>query len=216
MKITIKDKVINATEELRALTTTGELRTWAIKNQMDNRAAFPKFKTALLEIGIDYDGIKSKDLQERANELESKITHELTLYVDAKASAQGYGICGVDGEVLWYGKFFKNEDADEQSDAELAAAKKAVWFALKVREELGHEAIKLNLFVDAQWLTYQDHAGQKGYALTNLAERYNIKLNVEWISGKDNPADKWTVTSGYKAWKDNPLKELATSTNQIA
>lgn len=57
-KKTIKVQVTEAAELLKKMTTHTELRTWAIGNGMDNRSAFPKFKTALLEIGIDYDQVK--------------------------------------------------------------------------------------------------------------------------------------------------------------
>lgn len=208
--ITIKDKVAAATELLKAMTTHTELRQWATANGMDNQSAFPKFKKALLEIGISYDGIKSGTHAVEAANLDASITHEVTLYTDAKASAQRFAICDRDGEVVWYGRFFDN-DSDfngEQSSGELAAAKKAVWLCSKIKEAIGVTAIRLNLIVDAQWLTYQDHSGQKGYALTIAARKFNIQLNVEWTKGTNNPADKWTVSDGYKKWSDNNLASL--------
>lgn len=68
-KLTIKDQVIAAKETLTLLKTTKELREWAIANGMDNRSAFPKFKSALLEIGISYDGIKSESIQAKADQV---------------------------------------------------------------------------------------------------------------------------------------------------
>lgn len=207
-KLTIKDQVAAATDVLKAMATHTELRAWAISNGMDNRAAFPKFKEGLLAIGIDYEQIKTGVQTVKADELEKSITHELTLYVDAKASAGRYGICDRDGNVLWHGRFFENDDAGEQSRAELCAAEKAVWLASKVKEALGLQSLALNLWVDAQWLTYQDHGGQKGYKLTQAARKWNLKLNVQWIPGKKNPADEWTVAPGFKKWSDNDLTAL--------
>ena len=206
--LTIKDKVIAAKDELTKMTTHGELRNWAISNGMDNRSAFPKFKDALNEIGMDYDEIKQGIKKVKEEELQSKLKYQVELFVDAKASAGMYGITDKDGNVLWYGKFFPDDDAGEQSRAELAAAKKAVWLASKIKEAINQEAIELYLNVDAQWLIYQDHAGQKGYALTSLANKYNIKLHVQWVKGTENPADEWTTASGYKKWADNDLKSL--------
>jgi len=206
---TIKDIVIENADALKAMTTHTELREWAISQGFNNRSAFPKFKLALNEIGLDYDVIKTGIKKQKSEELKAKINYELTLYSDAKASAGRYGITDKDGNVVWYGRFFENDNASEQSSAELEAAKKAVWFASKVKEALNEPAIKLTLYVDAEWLTYQDHSGQKGYALTTLASKYDIQLEVLWISGKKNPADKWTVASGFKKWQDNDLKSLA-------
>lgn len=206
---TIKDKVSANVELLKGMKTHTELRQWAIANQMDNRSAFPKFKTALNEIGLDYDQIKTGIFAEKKEELINKINYSVTLYSDAKASAGKFGITNADGNVLWYGRFFDNEDAGEQSSAELEAAKKAVWLTSKIKEAIGEPAIELLLYVDAEWLTYQDHSGQKGYALTQLARKHNIDLHVHWISGKENPADEWTTANGYKKWSDNNLKTLA-------
>lgn len=206
---TIKQQVIAAKELLTTYTTHTQLREWALSNGMDNRSAFPKFKIALLEIGMDYDQIKTGIANVNAEEMESQITHQVTFYSDAKCSAGRFGICDQNGEVLWHGRFFETDDAGEQSRSELCAALKAVWLASKVKEAIGATAIALTLIIDAQWLTYQDHAGQKGYKLTQLARKHNIKLSVEWISGKNNPADEWTVASGYKKWSDNDLASLA-------
>jgi len=208
-KQTIKQRVIASVDFLKSLTTTKELRNWALQNGMDNRSAFPKFKAALEEIGVSYYGMKSEMIASAAAALEEQIKHEVTLYVDAKASAGRYGICDGEGEVLWHGRFFDNDDAGEQSEAELCAAEKAVWLASKIKEAVGATAIKLNLMVDAQWLTYQDHTGQKGYKLTHQARKFNIKLNVEWLPGTINPADKWTTSSGFKKWSQNNLAAMA-------
>jgi len=208
---TIKSKVEAAEDELKEMKTHGELRQWAIANGMDNRSAFPRFKKSLLDIGIDYNAIRSGIKKEKRKALEQAVNYETTLYVDAKASADRFAITDEDGNVLWYGRFFDNDrDYDgEQSSAELAAAKKAVWFAGKIKETLNEDAIRLNLYVDAQWLLYQDHPGQKGFVLTQLANRYNVQLNLEWIPGKDNPADEWTTASGYQKWSENDLSALA-------
>ena len=213
---TIKDKVIENSELLKSMKTHTELRQWAIQQGFDNRVAFPKFKLALNEIGLDYDKIKTGIYKTKSEELEKSINYSLTLYSDAKASAGRFAICDKDGNVVWYGRFFETDDADEQSRAELSAAKKAVWFASKVMEYIGQKSLMLNLYVDAEWLTYQEHSGQKGYILTQMARKYNIKLDVSWISGKENPADEWTIASGFKKWSDNDFKSLVEKTKEDA
>ena len=136
---------------------------------------------------------------------------KLELYVDAKASAGKFGICDKNGDVIWYGKFFEDEDADQQWTAERAAAKKAVWLASKVREALKLNSLDFTLYVDAEWLCYQQHAKQKGYILTFLAKKYNLNLTVKWIDGKSNPADKWTTAPGFAKWQDCDLLNLITN-----
>ena len=207
-KKTILQIVKENESELKLAVNHLELKQWGIEHGFDNRSAFPKFKSALLEIGIDYDEMKGVSHQQSAEDIETQIEYSLTLFVDAKASANGFGICDRNGDVLWYGKFFHDEDAEEQSKAELCAAKKAVWLAGKVKEAVGNKPIHLQLMVDAQWLTYQDHGGQKGYVLTQLARKYGLKLEVEWIPGKENPADFYTTKSRYKSWEDNDLTKL--------
>lgn len=212
--MTIVEKVKGAEEQLKAMQTNRELRAWAVANGMDNRSAFPKFKKALLEIGIDYDVIKHAREAEREETLESQVTHEVIMFTDAKAATQKFAVCDENGEVLWYGKFF-NGEGDEQSDAELDAAKKAVWLAGKIKEEMKFPALRLILNVDASWLCYQDHAGQKGFALTILARKNNIQLFMNHIPGAINPADKFTVLTGYKKWQDNDLKSLVREKSKI-
>ncbi len=213
-KLTIRQKVELGLPELKEMKTNKELREWAVANGMDNRAAFPKFKDALLEFGIDYEGIRTQIKEESKQVLQSKITHELVLYTDAKASHSRFAICGADKGVLWYGRFFDN-DRDfngEQSSGELACAKKAVWLATKVKELLKLDALRLTLKVDAQWLCYQDSPKQKGFVLTTMAHAANIDLHVEWIPGTSNPADSWTTESGFQKYD---LQEVANAVTAL-
>lgn len=127
----------------------------------------------------------------------------LTLYSDAKASADRYAICDKDGHPAWWGRFFEDDYyyRDEQSSGELSAACKAVWLAGKVGEYLG-EKIKLILCVDAEWLCHAnrtDGKGGKARRLSSVAKNAGIDLEVRHIPGKNNPADKWTerTVRGY-------------------
>ncbi len=207
-KKTIAQIVKENETELKIAVNHTELRSWAIEKGFDNRSAFPKFKNALLEIGIDYDEMKGITNHIQGKELEDQIENSVTLYTDAKASYGNYAICDKDGNALWYGKFFPEDNAGEQSRAEVASAKKAVWLASKIKEAIGNKPIHLNLIVDAQWLCYQDHSGQKGYVLTQLAKKHGIMLEVTWIKGTENPADEYTTKAGYKKWQDNDLTKL--------
>jgi len=141
---------------------------------------------------------------------------ELTMFSDAKARTDRFAICDAAGAPLWFGKFFDRDKdyAGEQSSGELAAATKAVWLASKIKEHVGADTIGLTLKVDAEWLTYAngvalgEESEGKARALGAAARRLGVLLTVEWVSGSKNPADKYTISRGFKSWKDNDLKAL--------
>ena len=145
---------------------------------------------------------------------------EVVLYSDAKAKYDRFGITDADGKPVWYGRFFDN-DRDyngEQSSGEMAAAKKAVWLASKIAEKIG-EAVRLRLRVDAQWLCYANgytgaykESGGKALQLAEAAQRLGVDLIVEWVPGKENPADDYTICKGFQKWQDADLESLANAT----
>src|SRR3990167_5920336 len=155
MKTTINDTVREHAAELRALNSHGELFKWSQSHGLDSQAGFSGFKKALKsELGIDYAAIRGAAREAKTEALEAAATASLTLVTDAKARTDRFAVCNGKGEPIWFGKFFP-EDRDydgEQSSGEMAAAKKAVWLASKVKEALGAAAIRLILKVDAEWL----------------------------------------------------------------
>ena len=194
----------------------GELYKLAVKNGWNNRSAFPRFKKALLEIGIDYNQLRDTVRAEKDDALVRSVTHTVEFYSDAKASKDRFAITDERGTPLWYGRFFDG-DRDyngEQSSGEMAAAKKAVWLASKVAAAVGG-TVELTLNVDAEWLVWANEVrgagkrGGKAKALGFAAQKLGVVLKVEHVRGVDNPADEYTVCSGFKNWRDNLLKELA-------
>jgi len=144
----------------------------------------------------------------------------LTLYSDANASHSRFAICDRDGKPLWYGRFFDNdrEFDGEQSSGEMAAAKKAVWLAGKIKEAIGADSLRLTLMVDAEWLCWANEAlkpdwngktGGKAKFLAFAAKKAGVDLDVQHVRGVDNPADPWTTAAGFKKWSDNDLAALA-------
>jgi hypothetical protein len=196
-----------------------ELFAWSRAHGLDSRAGFSAFKKALLEIGVDYDALRSAKRAERQAETEAKASAHLILITDAKAKHDRFAVCNAKGEPVWFGRFFE-DDRDyngEQSSGEMAAAKKAVWLASKVKAFIGADAIKLTLKVDAEWLTWANavfdpaadsRAGGKARSLGEMAQKLGILLHVEHIAGVDNPADQYTVCSGFKRWQDTDLSSL--------
>ena len=143
---------------------------------------------------------------------------KLILFSDAKASKERFAICDKNGNPIWHGRFFENERDfnGEQSSGELAAAKKAVWLASKVKEAIGEEDLFLELRVDAEWLTWANEVGQeddqgqggKARVLGSQAKKFGIELEVVHIPGQENPADQFTTCTGFKKWSDNNLIDL--------
>ena len=187
-------------DELRSLPSHRELAAWAEAHDLMTQARFPRFKKALAEHGVDYEALRTGV---RSAE-KAAATHQITLYSDAKAKNLRYGICDQDGDPVWHGRDF--DEITEQSAAEMAAAKTAVWLAGKVRESRGLPAgmLRLVLIVDAQWLCYAngDSGGGKAAALRSAAGKAGVALEVRWISGKSNPADEYTVCTGFMKWQD--------------
>lgn len=218
-KLTIKQKVAAEADFLRNAPVAA-LRGWALVNGMDSQAGFANFKKALLsELGVDYDAVRGEAKTAKAAATAATADFQTTLYSDAKASKDRYAVCGPNGEPLWYGRFFDNDKTydGEQSSGELAAALKAVWLARRIAEAAGATVIKLNLRVDAEWLTWANEAaagdkarGGKARQLAAAAAKYGVILHVEHISGAKNPADKWTVADGHMRWDAADLSAAAT------
>ena len=217
MKKTIAQIVAENKERALVCGTPKELYQLAIDLGFDSRAAFPRYKAALLSVcGIDYAAVKAARQEQRAEALAATVTESLTLFVDAKARCQRFAICDSTGSVVWYGRFFEDDmsfsygDRDEQSACECAVARKAIWFASQVRNAVcaPGKTIRLTLKVDAQWLVT---LSGKASVLVSDAQKFNIELHVEWIAGTSNPADRWTTASSFKKWNDNDLSRLVDS-----
>ena len=216
-KVPIKKLVEAHLPQLSELKTHRELFEWARANGIDNAPGFASFKKALLAAGIDYNAIREGVREERKAAREAAITHVVTLYSDAKAKNDRFGITDSAGNPVWFGRFFADDQEynGEQSSGEMAAAQKAVWLASKIKEAVGADMIRLNLFVDAQWLCYAnavtagESGGGKARPLGYLAQKLGIVLDVQWVPGTKNPADAFTICDGYKKWSDNDLAVLA-------
>jgi len=205
---TIKDQVTAAAEQLRGMSTQ-ELYNYAVHRGWDNRSAFARFKSALADNDIVW--VERKDrLADKAKDLASKDAPTIIMYTDAASTHNRFAICDQDGEPIWYGQFF--EGVSEQSEAELEAAKKALWLANKIKEDAGLDVLRLELRTDAEWLTWAnvvaegDPRGGKARELGARAVRLGIALFVQHIPGVNNPADSYTRTSGFLKWNESIKK----------
>lgn len=210
---TTKQLVEEHRDRVSKFTTTDEIKAFIAEIGCNTQQRWSKAVAAIIECGgPDYYALRGEVRASTAEALRSQVTHETTLFVDAKARCQRFAVCDQDGKVLWYGIFFEDDqsfsygDRNEQSACECAAARKAIWFASKIKEAVGAQALRLTLKVDAQWLV--TGAG-KATILQSDARRFSIDLNLEWIAGTTNPADSWTTSKGFKKWSDNDLAKLA-------
>lgn len=168
------------------------------------RAAWASFKKFLQKHGIDYAGLQAAHWAGKAADTEAAFAgaKKLVLYSDAKAKNNRFGVCDRNGHPLWYGQFY--DPVEEQSAAEMEAAKKAVWLSSQIGQRAGQQ-IELHLVVDAEWLTWADAGdgrGGKAVALAHAAERAGVKLVTHWVSGQKNPADEYTICRGYLKWQE--------------
>lgn len=176
----------------------------------DSRAGFTAYKKALTDAGIDYAALQAAHRDGRAADHAARFADadELHLVTDAAASHNRFAVVTPAGDAIWHGRFFDDE-GDEQSAAELAAAKKAVWLAGKFAAT--HDRpIRLVLTVDAEWLTWANESaagveakrGGKAKQLAAAAAKAGIALRVEWTSGATNRADAFTRCHGFQRWQD--------------
>lgn len=205
---TVKEIVLENQEKLKSFTTPKEFYKFAIDHFLDTKARFPHFKKALLkELNIDYAGLRNQKKAEFENNLKNQIQQEISLTTDAWGKKARYAVTSTeDGEPISYGKFYEYSSL-EQSEAELEAAKYAIGITAKMMKDNNIPAIKLNLTVDAQWLTYQNSYKQKGYELKELANSKKILLNTIWEPGSINSADHFTRIKGFQKADYDLLKK---------
>lgn len=221
MKKTTKQLVQEHTARVKIFKDTQEIKAFIAEIGCNTQQRWSKAVAAIIEFGgPDYYALRGEVRAASAEQLRADVTHEVTLFVDAKARCQRFAICNDAGKVAWYGVFFEDDqsfsygDRNEQSACECAAARKAIWFASKIKEAAGAKAIRLHLNVDAQWLCTL--AG-KAMILASDARRFNIDLDMNWISGTSNPADQWTTASGYKKWNEElPTAKLISQQPELA
>jgi len=210
---TTKQLVAEHAERVKLFKSTQEIKSFIEEIGCKTQQRWGKAIAAIIEVGgPDYYALRGETRAATAEALRSSVTHEAELFVDAKARCQRFAICGPDQSVAWFGIFFEDDQSfsygnrNEQSACECAGARKAIWFASKIKEAIGATAIRLTLNVDASWLCTL--AGKAAILATD-ARRFNIELNMNWIPGTSNPADEFTTASSFKRWNDNDLTSFA-------
>lgn len=158
------------------------------------------FKKGLNNLGIEYTSKEVQHEQDSLTKKESLIEnseYQIQLTTDGQFDIKRFAIVDKNNKPLWYGRCF-DVDFDNQFQAELDAAKKAVWVAEQIKNQQGLDSLVLVLNTDNEALTYQTKKEQKGFILTKMCSDKNIGLVVNHITGgKKNPADSFVRGNGY-------------------
>ena len=182
------------------------MESLAIKSSASLENAPSVFKKIRKIRKMDYDKIQKKF--DKLNGAKQKVE----FYVDANQNHNKFGITDEEGTPLWWGDF--ENTPSSQAQAELEAAKKAVWLARKIRKEIGKKSINLYLKVDAQWLEWANKydgskLGGQAAQLAILAMACKVDLFVIHVPSSRNLADEFTRKPGGKGWEENDLKSLS-------
>lgn len=205
--LTIAERVDADLERLRGMRRHSDLTMWARANGIDSRSGFGIFKKALRERGIDYDGMRLKGLQERELVRTSVVEREVTLCSAFAKGLNRFAVTGEYGEPLWFGDV--RERVADEGEGQVNAALKAIWLASKIAEAASLRRLRLNLIVDAEWLTWSTERGQRAGRLRETAARYGIDLALQWRVGARNPAYDVATGKGFRAWQNNDLEGFA-------
>ena len=202
-------------DRIRLLTDAGDLKailSTAKAAGFNSAAGFTAFKKGLKTVlKFDYNAVRNDRVASYVSKLGERSCGLITLYSDASVAHNRFSICNQDGDEVWYGNFFNAPE--HQAEAELEAAKKAIWLAGKVKPT-DEASISLKLFVDAEWLcwanlafdtesiSHGDKRGGKALKLAQAAKAAKVFLEVDHISGDENPADRATRSRGWMKWQD--------------
>jgi hypothetical protein len=131
---TTKEMIEENRERVLALKTATEAKTFITEIGCATKQRWNKAVQAIIDIGgLDYYAARGEDRAASVDALRQSVTHEVALFVDAKARCQRFAICDADGDAVWFGIFYEDDqsfsygDRNEQSACECAAARKAIW-----------------------------------------------------------------------------------------
>lgn len=200
-----RETVKSHAEELRAMTSHGDLYQFAVDQHLNTTSLFPKFKSELWkQLDISYDDIRSSALRARAAEIAEAAQSApwVTLYTHGDAEVSAYAVCGEQGENAWYGEFHAEdrEFRGDQTSADISAAAKAVFLAGQVRSELELPAIRLRLCTPNHEVDQEQ--------LAAAATRARVAVTIEVV--EDNPAVEVVRLPGWQSWREIRLRDLIT------
>ena len=191
-------------DELRQLTTHTELFGWAKEHDLNTKMLFPKFKTELRkQLHIDYDELRDQAMVEREAALSAAAEDEsvptIALWTAGDAEVDSFAVCNGEGGDPWYGTFHERDAVTDQDEADLAAARKAVYLAEQARKFAELDVVRLALVVSNHRVTAE--------TLRKDAVRGRVVVDLEVVDG-ENPALEVCRLPGYRTWREVSLTDL--------
>lgn len=167
---------------LKTVTTHHELKEFAVQQNWWDKKNFGAFKRSLLKIGISYDHLREKTLAEEAiikAEALEQLTEDaptVTLWSAAHENNEGeqmsFAIVTADRDTVWYGDFFKDNNAPtDLIAAEQEAARRAIFVAAKALKAAGHVAGRATIITDCPKLDEE--------ALITAGIHYGVDVTIK-------------------------------------
>ena len=139
-------------------------------------------------------------------------THEITLICDAQWHLRKYAVCQKNGRLLECAKFDQNIYCGNQFLAELLGAEKAIGIAANIFTFMKNakiidkkSTVKLNLISDVKSFSETIKPGHMSYRLIEFARSNGIGLDIKWIEGKNNPADRHARSDKSLIFNENNM-----------
>ncbi|WP_280301189.1 hypothetical protein [Nocardia abscessus] len=202
---TVTAAVAEHADELKGMTSHGDIYRWAKAHDLTSRTLFPKFKAQLRRrLGIDYEQLRDAATTQRAEQLADAAADapQIVLWAAGDDDYERFAVCDVEGEALWYSTFHADDRlyrGGDPTSASTSAAEKAVYLAGQARREAGLDTVRLRLRVcDAR----VDAA-----VMTSAGVAAGVLVSVEVVE-EDNPASEWCRAPGFKNWRESRLAAL--------
>lgn len=191
-------------DELRALTTHAELFEWAKANSLATQNLFPKFKSELRkQVHVDYDALRAQAMTERAASLSAAASDAplIRLCTAGDIEVNSFAVCDVEGGDPWYGLFHEKDRVTDQDEADLSAARKAIYLAGQARQYGELDVVRLELTVSNHMVDAD--------SLRDAAVRGKVVVEVTVVDGDDdNPALEMCRVPGFRTWREVSLTDL--------
>lgn len=191
----------NATA-LREMTSHADLFRWAKEHGIDTGSLFRKFKTELRkQLHIDYDALRQRAVDARLAEMAAAAPSapQVRRFTAGDIEVEAFAVCAEDGEDPWYGDFHDNDSVTDQTSADVAAARKAIYLAGKAREQEDLDLIALRLVVSNHHVTTE--------ALQRDMLRHHVHVTLEVVDG-GNPALDVCRQPGFRGWREVSLTDM--------
>ena len=200
------DRIKKDKEVIKKLNGYKELYRYFVQLGMSGGSFFTKYKEALLEIGIDYDEKRAKQLCEEMKL--RKYDNGVKLFLATSALDDRFAICAGNGKPVWVDYCFeKYRGRDNEEDLyNIEGTKKAIWLTEKLRQKERLNGLRLNLIIN-------NDVEVDERIIVLLASRYKMYIEVMYTAKSDNPACENIKKDGYEKWDGN-IEEITILKNE--